>query len=232
MLLGMTKEQANRYNWMKVSTIQSGYSFVVLELLDDSKISVSGVEDIKPIPTERKGRYRFEKVTRQITFRPDPTRGEMLTAYVLITAFNLSFLASHKENRYWDIIDVVVGKTNPGLTLEKVLTDIEDIRDGTIKATVTVGGDDKTDVSTLSIEDLEKEINRRNNKSTKIETKKSELTPAQKGAATRQKNREKAKRLLEPAKEKVSVEKQEEADKPIDSMFITEIGVKQPQPQS
>ena len=231
MLLGMTKEQAARYNWMKLSTIQSGYSFVVLELIDNSKTRVSGVEDIKPIPTERKGRYSFEKITRQIRFDPDPTRGEMLTAYVLITDFNLSLLASHKDGNYWDIIDVVVGKKSPGLTLSKVLQDIEDIRSGAKNATLTTGGVEKPDITKLSIDELEKEIDRRGNKPVLTKSKsvsKPKLTPAQKGALTKKNNREQAKKLLEPAQENDSVEKEGKAEEPINSMFVTEVGVKQP----
>ncbi|HUX57150.1 MAG TPA: hypothetical protein VMV77_09255 [Bacteroidales bacterium] len=219
---------------MKVSTVQSGYSFVVLELLDDTKSKVSGVEDLKAIPSEKKGRYTFEKVTRQLRFEADPMRGEMQTAYVLVTDFNLSFLASHKANNYWDVIDVVAGKNNPGITLEKILTDIDDILSGVKKATLTVDGEKPADASVLSTEELEKEIARRKNKDVGIETKKAELTPAQRGALTRQKNAEMAKQQLEARKSKIVVaqkdigKESETAPGPIDSIFVTEVGVKQP----
>lgn len=241
MQLGMTTEQSQRYNWRKISTLQSGYSFVVLELLDESKMRVSGIEDLKTIPTEKKGRFHFEKVTRQLSFEVDTLRGGMVTAYVLYSPYNMSFLASHKEKNYWDIIEVIAGKSNRSLTIDVVTSEIDNLLNG-IKSDVVitdseVATSDQCDLGGVSIEELEKEL--ANRTKTQVATPETPLTPAQKGAATRARNRaiEDAENAKKDAAKKAAATKaamenknedKEGMSEEIDSVFIANSGVKQP----
>jgi hypothetical protein len=131
----VSQEMAVRDRNRKRQITQSGYAFIVLELDDVTKRRVSGVDCLKQISTEKRGKYKFEVVSRQLEFFVDVNRGEALIAYVLDTERNRKFLASHHDCGYWDIVDVISGRRNKNtgseekkLTIDVVIEDIVKLR--------------------------------------------------------------------------------------------------------
>lgn len=131
-----TQEQYEKELRRRQAVIQSGYAFIVLELIDRRKRRVSGIDDLNPLPTEMEGRYNFEVVSRQLQFEPDPNRGGAWCAYVLYTDRNCRFLASHLDCGYWEIVSVISGRKQR-LVLDEVIEKLEKLRDDLAKASVS-----------------------------------------------------------------------------------------------
>lgn len=164
------QEKILKEQYRRAAVLRSGYSFVVLELLSEhTKLRISGVDDILARSTEKKGKYLFEVVQRQLCFEEDVNRGGAVTAYILVTDHNLRMLASHFDNRYWEIVDVVSGSKNR-ITISEVLEKVEALRSTMIEEAVSTdlpqlqGKIKGMDVAELSDEILEQELARRKNK--------------------------------------------------------------------
>ncbi len=124
----ITQESIAKERHRKMAVMQSGHAFIVLELLDPKKRRVSAVDELVAYPTDRKGKYRFETVSRQLMFEPDANQGGMDTAYVLDTLHNRRFLASHLDCGYWEIIEVISGRKGTPLVIEEVLAELYVLR--------------------------------------------------------------------------------------------------------
>jgi hypothetical protein len=166
------REATRREMLLRRAIIQSGYAFIVLELIDDTKKRVSGIEELIPIPTEKRGKYNFKTESRHLVFSPDMNYGGLYTAYVLDTEFNRKFLASHLNEGYWDVIQVIPGKNN-SLNLGTLISELHDLKEKQIQATIKANKGKEMpilnrvkysfDVGGLSDEDLAREMERRKN---------------------------------------------------------------------
>ena len=126
------KEQQRR-----MATIHSGYAFIILELIDYTKWRISGVDELISKPTEKRGKYIFEVVQRQLQFAEDSSRGGTMTAYVLDTKHNREFIASHLDSEIFTIVGVISGRSQK-LTLAKVIDEIDELKEEMAKKYVEV----------------------------------------------------------------------------------------------
>jgi len=168
----VTQEQVEKEAQRKIAVIQSGYAFVVLQLIEMNKKRVSAMDTLVAKPTEKQGVYNFEIVSRQLMFEPDMNRGSVFTAYVLDTEWNRKFLASHYDKEYWEIVDVIPGRKTKPLVLNEFIEEIKVLRDElaeqALSSTSGMGipvltPQDKKpfDVASLDDEIIEQEMKRR-----------------------------------------------------------------------
>lgn len=171
----VTQDQIEKEKQRKIAVIQSGYAFVVLQLIDLNKKRVSAMDTLVTKPTEKIGVHIFEIVSRQLMFEPDLNRGNVYTAYVLDTEWNRKFIASHYDNNYWEIVDVIPGRKGVPLVYDTFVKEIIELRDelkaNTITSTSGMGipvlvpqdNNKNFDVASLDDEILENELKRRQN---------------------------------------------------------------------
>ena len=161
-------EQRIREMQRRQAVIQSGHAFFVLELIDERKGRISGIDELIAVPTERPGKYLFKTEQRQLQFSIDPGTGVM-SAHVLDTDWNRKFLASHLEENYWEITSVISGRKKP-LDLDTVLEELAELRQKLIEETIEVvtevpallPNDSKHyDIANVDLDVLVKEIERR-----------------------------------------------------------------------
>jgi hypothetical protein len=162
---GQTREQMQKEMLRRAAIQQSGYAFIVLDLLSYSHSRISGVEELMAFPTEKKGKYTFQVVTRQIMFEEDINRGGALTYYMLDTEWNRKILASHLNEGYFDIVQVISGREKL-LDLYTVIQELAELKQKQISETIKsnagktipklVPETNKMDISMLSVEDIEK----------------------------------------------------------------------------
>jgi len=137
----ISQEQAQVEQARRQAVLQSGYSFIVLQLLDRKKSRVSGVECLKMRKQESQENpgmeeFVFDVSTGPLVFEADPQRGGMMTAYLLDTDWNRAILGTHRQYNFWRPVDVISGTREDvkAITLKEVLDDVQTRSEHTAKA--------------------------------------------------------------------------------------------------
>jgi hypothetical protein len=109
-----TQEQIRAEQMRRQAVLTSGYSFIVLQLLDNKKSRVSGVETLIPRKAESMTNpgmieFTFSIATGPMVFESDLNRGGVMTAYLLDTDWNRAILGTHFNLNFWRIVDVITG---------------------------------------------------------------------------------------------------------------------------
>jgi hypothetical protein len=130
----MNREETAKEFMRRQAVLQSGYSFIILQLKDAKKRRISAIEELIANPVESQDNpgmidYEFKIKQGQLVFEKDATRGGMFTGYVLDTEFNRQFLGTHYGYNFWKIVDVISGtidgEEKEPITLQNVIADIK-----------------------------------------------------------------------------------------------------------
>lgn len=127
-----TEEQLRAEQMRRQAVLTSGYSFIVLQLIDRRKARASGVEVILPRrteSTEAPGTYEFtfDLGTGPLVFEPDQNRAGIMTAYLLDSDYNRALLGTHFNLNWWRIVDVISGHREDAtqITVREVVEDVK-----------------------------------------------------------------------------------------------------------
>jgi len=139
----ITQEQLRAEQMRRQAVLQSGYSFIVLQLLDRTKKRVSGVETLTAKTVESQTNpgmieYSFDIKSGPLIFEADAARGGMLTAYLLDTEWNRALLGSHYTLGYWSIVDVISGTRDDvtPITRQDVIADVKKRNEHSLKTII------------------------------------------------------------------------------------------------
>lgn len=128
----MNREETSKEFMRRQAVLQSGYSFIVLQLKDAKKRRITSIEELVASPVESQDNpgmidYEFKIKPGHLVFEKDATRGGMFTGYVLYTEFNRQFLGTHYGYNFWKIVDVIPGsiegEESEPITLRGVIAD-------------------------------------------------------------------------------------------------------------
>jgi hypothetical protein len=169
----MNREETAKEFMRRQAVLQSGYSFIVLQLKDAKKRRVSAIDTLIANPVESQDNpgmidFEFKTKTGPLVFEKDATRGGMYTGYVLDTEFNRQFLGTHYGYGFWKIVDVISGTVEgeegkEPITLQKIIADVKARYEASLKVTVrkTIPPDPMSDTHReMTDEDLEGAISK------------------------------------------------------------------------
>ena len=197
MRAAFSQEELQREMDRNRAVTQSGYSFAVLELKEKKKCRVSGINTPMSKVTED-GTFEFVVVARQLQFEADISRGNTMTAYVMIDEHNKKFLASHFPLNYWEIVAVMSGRDNESITLDEFLSEIADLSRKQMSESVITGplypnssNKNHDPMFSFSIDELEDELAKRKVKIVNVDISDEDfakLPPGEKGKITKARN--------------------------------------------